>query len=62
MKRSTQRPKRCSCDCRRCCDVAMARGSWALTLRYCFIRTAPAAAVLQMVIVAQHVTPLLGPS
>jgi hypothetical protein len=54
---------RASCpteECRRCSDLAAARGGWGLTTRYCVILAVRVVVLLQAVMLMSHMARLLG--
>jgi hypothetical protein len=46
--------------CRRCSDLAAARGGWGLMTRYCIILAVRVVVLLQAVMLMPHMTRLLG--
>jgi hypothetical protein len=46
--------------CQRCSEVAVARGGWGLTTRFCVIRGVRMVVLCQVVVLTPHMTRLLG--
>lgn len=47
-------------ECRRCSDLAAARGGWGLTTRYCVILAVRFAVLLQALMLMPHMARLVG--
>ena len=47
-------------ECRRCSDLAAARGGWGLTTRYCVILEVRVVVLLQAVMLMSHMARLSG--